>query len=238
MGRRRAPAVLARWSEWAANAPDEATSSARLVRLPWLSRLPETLRGRRLVTIDGAILGGDEHGRELLRELRGLRPEIDSFGPRSAATLLRRIGDIDRATPVISDHVVLGTLDADATGALAAAAGVRSGPALDRAAPARRRARPLGARRGRARLAGRRRRPLRRRHRRERGPARGGQEQLGHIRAAMAPWAAPAACLNFAEGPADPRDAFTAPTFRRLRAVRARVDPSGVFAAGHAIPTS
>ena len=54
----------------------------------------------------------------------------------------------------------------------------------------------------------------------------------------MAPWTAPAACLNFAEGPADPRDAFTAPAFRRLRAVRSRVDPSGVFAAGHAIPTS
>ena len=54
----------------------------------------------------------------------------------------------------------------------------------------------------------------------------------------MAPWAAKAACLNFAEGPADPRDAFTAPTFRRLCAVRARVDPSGVFAAGHAIPTA
>ena len=32
-------------------------------------------------------------------------------------------------------------------------------------------------------------------------------------------------------------DAFNAPTFRRLCAVRKRVDPSGVFAAGHAIPS-
>ena len=119
----QAEAVLARWSDWAANAPDEATTSARLVRLPWLSRLPETLRGRRLVTIDGAILGGDAHAQELLRELRALEPEIDSFGQRSAATLLRRIGDLDRAAPVVSDHLVLDTLDAAATDVLVRAAG-------------------------------------------------------------------------------------------------------------------
>ena len=64
------------------------------------------------------------------------------------------------------------------------------------------------------------------------------EEQLGRIRSAMAPWTRRARCLNFAEGPADPRDAFNAPTFRRLCAVRKRVDPDGVFAAGHAIPSA
>jgi FAD/FMN-containing dehydrogenase len=233
-----AETVLARWSDWAAGAPDEVTSSARLVRLPWLSRLPETLRGRRLVTIDGAILGDDAHARELLRELRALDPEIDSFGQRSASTLLRRIGDLDRAAPVVSDHLVLDRLDADATGALVAAAGsdhgLRSielrqlGGALGRSAPG---AGALDAVDGAAVLyaAG------TVENEAQRAAV---TEQLGRIRAAMGPWAAPAACLNFAEGPADPRDAFTAPTFRRLCAVRARVDPSGVFAAGHAIPSA
>ena len=230
--------VLARWSEWAANAPDEATTSARLVRLPWLSRLPETLRGRTLVTIDGAIAGDDAHARELLRELRGLDPEIDSFGQRSAATLLRRIGDFDRAAPVVSDHVVLDTLDAGATDALVAATGMdhglrsvelrQLGGALSRPAPG---AGALDSLDGAAVLyaAG------TAANEAQRAAV---EEQLGRIRTAMAPWTAPAACLNFAEGPADPRDAFTAPTFRRLCAVRSRVDPDGVFAAGHAIPTT
>ena len=233
-----AETVLARWSDWAATAPDEATTSARLVRLPWLSRLPETLRGRRLVTIDGAILGDDAHAQELLRELRALGPEIDSFGQRSASTLLRRIGDLDRAAPVVSDHLVLDRLDAAATDALVAAAGsdpgLRSielrqlGGALGRSAPG---AGALDALDGAAvlYLAG----------TAENEAQRAAiEDQLGRIRAAMAPWAARTALLNFADGPADPRDAFSTPTFRRLCAVRRRVDPDGVFAAGHAIPSA
>ncbi|MEA2310203.1 MAG: hypothetical protein QOE28_171, partial [Solirubrobacteraceae bacterium] len=46
------------------------------------------------------------------------------------------------------------------------------------------------------------------------------------------------AILNFAEGAADPSTAFAPAAFRRLRAVRSRVDPDGVFAAGHAIPAA
>jgi hypothetical protein len=61
---------------------------------------------------------------------------------------------------------------------------------------------------------------------------------LERIRAAVAPWAADRVLLNFAEGPADPSTAFSPPAFRRLRDVRSRVDPDGVFAAGHAIPTA
>ena len=232
-----AETVLARWSDWAATAPDEATTSARLVRLPWISRLPETLRGRRLVTIDGAILGDDAHAQELLRDLRDLEPEIDSFGQRSASTLLRRIGDLDRAAPVVSDHVVLDTLDGAATDALVAATdsdhGLRTvelrqlGGALGRPAAG---AGALDALDGAAVLymAG------TAENEAQRAAV---EEQLGRIRRAMAPWTAPGALLNFAEGPADPRDAFNAPTFRRLCAVRKRVDPSGVFAAGHAIPS-
>ena len=124
---------------------------------------PRTLRGRRLVTIDGAIAGDDAHARELLRGLRALRPEIDSFGQRSAATLLRRIGDFDRAAPVVSDHLVLDTLDAERHRRARRRHRRGPRPALDRAAPARRRALPPGARRRRARRGRRRRRPLRRR---------------------------------------------------------------------------
>ena len=219
-----ADTVLARWSEWAAGAPDDVTSSARLVRLPWLSRLPETLRGRRLVTVDGAILGDDTRARELLRGLRQLRPEIDSFGRRSASTLLRRVGEIDAAAPVVSDHLVLDALEPEVTARLVAAAEpgagfpLRSvelrqlGGALSRTAPG---AGALGAIDGAALLHA-------------TGPAENaGQraavgEQLQRIRGAMAPWTG--------EG------CFSAATLLRMREVRAHLDPDGVFA-GNAIPS-
>src|SRR3546814_4917690 len=39
--------------------------------------------GREVAIIDGAVLGSDEHGAELLAGLRALKPEVDTFGRRS-----------------------------------------------------------------------------------------------------------------------------------------------------------
>ena len=232
--------VLGRWADWAAGAPEDATTSARLVRLPWLSRLPESLRGRRLVTIDGAILGDEERASDLLQPLRELRPEIDAFGHRPGAALLRRIGDLDRAAHVVSDHVMLDALDRDVTDRLAEAAEPTSdfalrtielrqlGGALGRAEPG---AGALAALDGAALLyaAG------TAENAAHHGAVMGGLER---IRAAVAPWSSTGALLNFADHRVDPSDAFAAPTFRRLREVRSRVDPDGVLVAGHAIPVA
>ena len=49
--------MLARWGEWAANAPDHVTTSFRIMQLPRLSEIPEPLRGRSIVMIDGAVQG-------------------------------------------------------------------------------------------------------------------------------------------------------------------------------------
>jgi hypothetical protein len=231
--------VLGRWADWAATAPDDATTSARVIRLPWLSRLPETLRGRRLVTIDGAILGDEERAQALLAPLRELKPEIDAFGPRPGSTLLRRLGDLDRAAPVVSDHLMLGVLDRDVTDRLIEAAEPGStsfplraielrhlGGALGRAEAG---SGALAALDGAALLFA-------------AGTAENATQrvavagQLERLRAAVAPWAGTATLLNFADHRSDPCDAFTAPAFRRLRAVRSRMDPEGALAAGHAIP--
>jgi hypothetical protein len=64
----------------------------------------------------------------------------------------------------------------------------------------------------------------------------GDDTALTSLREAMAPWTAERTCLNFAEAPVDPATAFDGPVFRRLREVRSRLDPHGLFAAGHAIP--
>src|SRR4051794_17481485 len=51
--------VLTAWTEWAADAPDEVTTSIRLMRIPPLPELPEFLRGREVIMIDGAVQGDD-----------------------------------------------------------------------------------------------------------------------------------------------------------------------------------
>ena len=53
------------------------------------------IRGRQLAVIDGAVLGSDEEGAEMLAGTAGARPEIDTFGrvpasPWSACTWTRK----------------------------------------------------------------------------------------------------------------------------------------------------
>ncbi|MCW2765838.1 MAG: linked oxidase domain protein, partial [Nocardioides sp.] len=54
--------VLREWSAWAPGAPDEVTTSFRAMRLPPMPELPDFLRGRSVVIVDGAVLGSDERG--------------------------------------------------------------------------------------------------------------------------------------------------------------------------------
>src|SRR4051794_12496309 len=52
----RAHEVVPVWVRWAQSAPDAVTSSLRLLHVPDADFVPEPLRGRRLVGIDGAVL--------------------------------------------------------------------------------------------------------------------------------------------------------------------------------------
>ena len=74
--------VLREWAAWAPVAPDEVTTSFRVMRMPPTPELPDFLRGRELVIIDGAVLGSDDLGRELLGSLRALRPKVSISGRR------------------------------------------------------------------------------------------------------------------------------------------------------------
>lgn len=79
----RARDLARAWVRWAGNAPDEITTSFRVVRMPALPGMPADLRGRPLVVVDGAAhaLGAD-----------GTRPED------AVATMLDALGAI--ADPV------------------------------------------------------------------------------------------------------------------------------------------
>ncbi len=121
--RERAPEVVHAWAEWTRGAPESVTTSLRVMSFPPLPELPPFLSGRTLVVIDGAVLESDERAAELLAPLRGLSPEMDTFGRMPVAGLPDVHMDPPAPTPVVSDHSVLGPLTDEAVEALLAQVG-------------------------------------------------------------------------------------------------------------------
>ncbi|WP_337191922.1 FAD-binding oxidoreductase [Nocardioides flavescens] len=231
----RAPEVVRGWLAWTREVPESVTSSLRLMSFPPLPQLPPFLSGRRLVVVDGAVLESDERAAELLAPLRELAPEMDTFVRIPSAGLLAVHMDPPGPTPAVSAHAVLGELDDAAVEALLAEAGPGTTTSLMFAE-----LRQLGGAVAR--------------------PAAGGGATshlpgeyamfcvavapvpeaaaagLADARAtvaAMTPWHAGRRVLTFTEEAVDTSTAFDAATWDRLRAVRADVDPAGVFQANH-----
>ena len=229
--------VLQRWSEWATGAPDEVTTSARIMQVPPLPEIPEPLRGRQLVMIDGAHAGDPAAAEAALAPLRELGPEIDTFGMVPSAALIRIHGDPEHPVPGLSDHAMLSSLPGEAVEAFVAAAGPGSGSTLLLAE-----LRQLGGALG---------RPAARHGAlaeldaafalfavgmaMDDAMAAAAVRDAGRLVEAMRPWANGRSYLNFSEGPTDVGTAYRDDDLRRLQAIRAAVDPSGVMHANHQI---
>ncbi|WP_432840985.1 FAD-binding oxidoreductase [Dactylosporangium sp. CA-092794] len=231
---RAAERVVPVWLEWAATAPDHVTTALRLLQLPPIPQIPEPMRGRQLLVIDGAVLGDPA----VLAPLRALRPELDTFADVPAASLVRLHMDPEGPSPAIGRSALLGDLDAAAVDALLAAAGPDAGSSLLLAAELRQ----LGGALGR------------------RAPRHGALPRLDgayalftcgivpgpeaaaaaladteRVVGAMRPWSNGREYLNFAETKVDAARAFEPETLSRLRRIRAAVDPAGRFVANHVI---
>ena len=237
--RNEADKVLPRWAEWAAEAPAEVTTSFRVLNLPPLPELPEMIRGRQLVVIDGAVLGDDDgQTAGVISGLRELRPEIDTFARVPASSIVRLHMDPEGPTPGVSDSAMLGGLPDAAVDAFLAEVGPGSQSSLLMAE-----LRQLGG-------------ALSRPH-----PGAGALPMLDgafllfnvaiamtpemgaqgladahKLTTAMADFANGRPYLNFAEGPVDPRTAYPDDTWQRLMKIRSVVDPDGVFEANHPVP--
>jgi FAD/FMN-containing dehydrogenase len=232
-----ADAVVRRWAEWATTAPDSVTTSLRLMQLPPFPEIPEPVRGRRLVVIDGAVLTADDDAARILAPLRELRPEIDTFGRTDAASLVRLHMDPEGPTPAVSDAAMLGSLPPDGIDALLSAAGPGSGTSLLFTE-----LRQLGGALARPAQDG--------------GalPCLDGQFVLfgvaiaatpdmaarGHrdaqrVTTAMAPWSNGRQYLNFAETAVDTGSGYETAHWDRLRRIRAAADPTGLFVANHPV---
>ncbi|MBE2315486.1 FAD-binding oxidoreductase [Solirubrobacter sp. CPCC 204708] len=225
--------VLTAWAAWAQDAPDHVTTSLRVMQLPPLEELPEFLRGRSVVMIDGAVQGDPA----VLRPLRDLRPEIDTFAMVPAATLARLHQDPEQPMPFVGRSALVDGLTPEAIRALLAQVGPGSGSPLDsvelrQAGGALRRRTP-----GHGAIAG----------------IDGDfllfmaglvtDGQVGAVKEvaikrvlrAMEPWTNRSVYLNFVEHQVGLEDVLEPETFARLRAVRARVNPDGLVHANHAI---
>ena len=230
--------VLREWAAWAPVAPDEVTTSFRIMRMPPMPELPDFLRGRSVVVIDGAVLGSDDLGRALIGNLRSLRPELDTFDRVPARSLVRLHMDPEGGAPFVSDSAMLGSLPEDGVDAFLSAVGPDAQTSLLMAE-----LRQLGGALGRPHAGG--------------GvlshldaefvtfagaiaatPEMGAQ---GHadavsLTSTMAPYANGRQYLNFAENPVDTRTAYPTGSWTQLKGIRSAVDPHGIFTANHAVP--
>jgi FAD/FMN-containing dehydrogenase len=227
----RAVEVLGAWSEWTAGAPDEVTSIGRLLQIPPLPEMPEPLRGRQVVVLEAAYLGDEASGRELLRPLRELGPEIDTFAVAPALALTELHQDPPQPVPGLGDGWMLDAFNADAAARLVETAGMDgTSPlislevrhldgALGRPDPSggalARLAAPYGLY-----VVG-----------VVTGPdaAAAIDERITSLRAATEPWRSRHAYPNFAEREVAPAAFYPDGVYKRLLEIRREVDPNGLF---------
>ena len=126
----RAAEVLQAWRAWTEQAPPEITSIGRLVQFGDGFEVAELVRGRSLVVIEAAHLGTEAEGAELLRPLRELRPELDTFTIVPPSALGHLHIEPEQPAARLADDGLVGALPAAAIDELVAVAGPGSGSPL------------------------------------------------------------------------------------------------------------
>lgn len=233
----RASDVLHAWREWAAAAPEEVTSVGRVLQFPPLDLIPEVFRGRSFSLIEAAFMGSGEDGVDLLRPLRDLGPEMDTFEPVAPARLPELHMDPPEPVPYLGEDGMLGDLPGQAIDDLLAVVGPGTGSPLLSAE-----IRHLGGALARSNPGA--------------GalsaidgsfltyavgmfadePSRAAVEaSLAQLREAAAPYSGVRRYYNFVETQIEASDLFEADSLERLRQVKAQVDPDGIFQANHAL---
>ncbi len=122
--------VLHAWGEWVSALPNEMGTWARILQVPPLPDIPEPVRGRQLVVVEAAYLGAEESGRELLRPLRDLSPELDTFAAVPPAALGHLHMDPEDPVPFAMSGQSLDKLPPAAIDSIVEVAGPDSGSPL------------------------------------------------------------------------------------------------------------
>ena len=101
----RAEEVLNAWRDWVDTVPNEVTSVGRLLQIPPLPDVPEPLRGRRLVVVEAAMIMDEARASRLLKPLRKLGPEMDTFATIPASRLQELHMDPPEPVPGLAQGV-------------------------------------------------------------------------------------------------------------------------------------
>lgn len=233
----RGATVLRAWRRWVDTVPDEVTSVGRLFRFPPIPAIPEHLRGRSFAVVEAASMLGKDATDELLRPLRELGPDLDTFAKVPMRELDRLHMDPKQPVPGESDGMVLSDLNDAAIDALIQTAGSGSkspllsielrhaGGALARKAPG---GGVVSSIEGRFLMFAVGMAPTP-----EVGSAVKAHIEL--VQNALAPWDAGRTFSNFATKRERGERLFGDVNYRRLQAVKAAVDPDDVFRSNHPV---
>jgi hypothetical protein len=231
----RTAEVLRTWTALLPGLPEELTTWVTVMHFPPLDEMPPEVRGRSFTILMAAHLGSEREARRLLRPLQGLGPMRDTLGAQDPIALGTLAMDPESPLPYRSTTALVDGLPGDAIDALAGLAGVGSaltlvqfrhvGGALSR--------RPDGAG-ARATLPG------------EilvfslaipTGPEAESIAALERLDRILAPLKV-GEYPNLVEHPVDASRFFDAPTWARLREVKAAYDPADLVHGNHHVPTS
>ncbi|QEE60451.1 FAD-binding oxidoreductase [Salinibacterium sp. dk2585] len=230
--------VLRGWVAWARNAPAAVTTSVAIVNMPPLDAVPRPLRGRTVMALRFAYPGDGAEGEKFAAPLAALAtPLMGELGVLPAAQIGRIHDDPQEPMPAWSDGLLLDEIDDDFVSTLLALVGPGSQAPLIAVE-----VRHLGGATARD---------------VPEGSAVGGRTALhaltavgapdpslfetvlpqfmGALREAVQPWTSAETTINFVGNPQNVEDygrAWPAATAERLREVRRRWDPKGLFAFG------
>jgi FAD/FMN-containing dehydrogenase len=231
----RATEILKAWREWVDTVPDECESIGRMLQLPDVPFLPEHLRGRSFVLVEPAFIGSKIDGDALVQRFRDLGPEFDTVAMMRTSDLSLVNMDPDFPLPYSGDGILLDDLPPAAIETMAETfvaspllhvevrhlgGALRFGSA-DYGCVATIDQPFIMFTFGLAADA-------------EMKAAVG--HHVEHLIKTFAPWDSGRRYLNFAESRVDSRLLFPEECYDRLRAIRARYDPRGIFLANHPIP--
>ncbi len=234
----RGPEVLHAWGELTRRGlPDELTTLGRFLRLPPIPEIPAEIRGKSFVIVEAVHLGDPAEADDLLAPLRALGPVNDTIATVPVPALSHLHMDPEQPVPGVGDGLMLDRLPGEAIDALVATAGADAAFPLLSAEM-----RHLGGELARPR------------------PRNGAlasvdaqyvlyavgmtpapdmvapvMAQVETIKDALAPWAARQMYLNFAENQHS-APFWTEQAYRRLRRIKAAVDPHDIIRSNHPIP--
>lgn len=233
----RASEVLHTWAQWAESVPEELTSIGRLLQFPPLDLIPEPFRGRSFSLVEAAYIGAESDGAELLRPLRDLGPEMDTFAIVPPATLPELHMDPPEPVPYAGGDNMLAELPPKAIDGLLEVGGPGSGSpllsvelrhlggALSRPEPGHG---ALAAVEGSfltysVGMYG------------DEASKAAVEANLASVKQAFAPYGGVRRYYNFVDTRVDPSLLFDSESLERLRRVKAETDPDGILHASHAL---